>query len=179
MGSVLLTLLGILCIALLFYGVNAMAMYGAFIRGMPAVIGSVVYADRSVNVFLRVDGHVHGAEVIEVVMNKQQAERCGASSPDNFDLTETDWPLCPGDRVSFVPFASIPPREHTVGKEEGFGLGHFILWCGRSRLRHGPPQLIQIPCMCSLDEPPRIGVRYRYRVGALMAEEYVGIQTGE
>lgn len=179
MGPVFFALLWVVIVVLILYGFNAIAMYGAFTRATPTVAGSAVYADRAIDVYLQVDGHVHGAEVIEVVMDKQQAARCDATAPVGFTFIDTDWPLCPLDRVVFVPFRLIPLREHSFGRERGFGAGHFILWCGRRRIRHGPPQLIRIPCQRSLDEPPRIGIRYRYRVGSLMAEEYVGISTDE
>lgn len=173
-------LVSIVILAGLLYGVNRMAMYAAFIRATPVVTGSAIYSDKSVDLYLQVDGHVHNAVIVEVVMSKAQVEKCLATAPVGFHLVDTQQPLCSFDRITFRPFYSIPPRDLSDEGQYMFsGAGHYLLWCGQFLLRHGPPNILRIPCQFPLDESPRIGIRYRYRVGVLMAEEYSGIATAE
>jgi len=172
--------IGAIVVTLVLWGFNALAMYGMFIRETSVVSGSAIYRDSYLGVYLQVDGVVHDVQIVEIAIHLQQARKAGATPPAGFRQVETEEPLCPSDRVSFIPFQRIPPRDLTgTGNTLFSGTGHYVLWCGQFRVHHGPPTVLKIPCKRSLDEPPRIGIRYRYRVGLLAAEEYRGVEAGE
>jgi hypothetical protein len=167
-------------ITAVFWGFNALAMYGMVIRETPVVTGSAIYRDSFLGIYLQVDGVVHNVKIVEIAMHLHQARKAGAAPPAGFREVATREPLSPSDRVSFIPFRRIPPRDLTgPGNTMFSGTGHYVLWCGEFRVGHGPPAVLRIPCKRSLDEPPRLGIRYRYRVGLLSAEEYSGVEAGE
>ncbi len=179
-GSVIGTVIVLVIITLVLWGFNALAMYGMFIRETSVVTGLAIYRDTFLGIYLQVDGLVHDVKIVEIAMHLQQARKAGAIPPAGFREVATKEPLCPSDRVSFIPFQRIPPRDLTgPGNTMFSGTGHYILWCGQFRINHGPPAVLRIPCKRSLNEPPRLGIRYRYRVGLLSAEEYQGIEAGE
>ncbi|MDX2181546.1 MAG: hypothetical protein SFV18_18270 [Bryobacteraceae bacterium] len=173
-------MVGAIVVTIVLWGSNALAMYGMFTRETPVVTGSAIYRDNFLGIYVQVDGVVHNVEIVEIAMHLKQALKTGATPPEGFRTVETQEPLCSSDRVSFIPFQRIPPRDLTgEGNTLFSGTGHYVLWCGRFRVHHGPPNVLKIPCERSLDEPPRIGIRYRYSVGFLAAEEYHDIEASE
>ena len=166
------------------YGINYVMMESTFIRASPVVSVSAIYADSSINLFFQLSGLVHSARIVELVLSREQIASCGAEPPSGFHVVHAERPLCPEDAFTPVPFRPLEPRDveprASADELQSDGLGkYWVLWCGAFRLHHGGPKALRIPCTRSLDEPVRMGIRYRFRVGFLMAEEYRPIESGD
>jgi len=160
-----------------------MAMGAIFTLPSPVVTGSAVYTQHGIDLYFQLSGPVYSAKIIELVISREQVDLCGAKPPKGFTLIHADRPLCPEDEFTPIPFATLPPRDveaqPSLGQISSDGMGRFwILWCGSFRVLHGSPVVLNIPCARSLDQPIRMGFRYRYKVGFLMAQEYHPIHTG-
>jgi len=151
------------------YVVNAVLMYGTFIRESPLVSASAIYGERFIRLYVQREGIAHGVTVVQLAMQKAQALACGASPPDGFQVVRKP-PLAP-DRVTFCPLR--PTRE--IYEPLFIYLGQdgddWVVWSGAFRVRTGPPVVLPIPCQRSLNEPVTVALRYQYHVGLLMAEE--------
>jgi len=71
MRTFLITVAIVLVVGGLLFGVNYMAMYATFIRATPVVTGSAIYSDKSVNLYLLMEGHIHNAVGIIVIGAKK------------------------------------------------------------------------------------------------------------
>jgi hypothetical protein len=174
----MLWVLGTLLAAAGLIALNAAMMHATFVRGTPVVSFSTVYFDDCIGIYCQVSGPVHRVRVIEIVMNTQQIRRAGATGPRGFVMVPTNEPLRPEDQFVIWPWQTLPLRDLTgPGDYLLSGRGHFSLWCGRFHLPRGRVSVLRIPCQRSLDESPCLGIRYRYRVGLLEAEEYRGAEN--